>query len=189
MKDDVCLGEKKLHLSGDVYLIEESRSVKNSRNGSEAVFSCTEVAIIKELVLARGKALSRRYLLDKCWSGRIVTNTSLSVAINKIRERFKNIGLRDAIITVPRHGYQINLTSEERLGVEPLFLEENCCEKDSSIIKPIELSEMLKLEDEGNNKWEGRFLISEFINEYREYLIILVSWLLSTILITLFFFC
>ncbi|MGF1703210.1 winged helix-turn-helix domain-containing protein [Photobacterium makurazakiensis] len=121
MSEVNSLKGKRIFLNDEVYLIEEKRSITNSNSGVEAIFSCPEVTIIKELVMASGKPLSRQYLLDNCWGGRIVTNTSLSVAINKIRERLNSVGLDDAILTIPRYGYQINLTDDERLEVEPLF--------------------------------------------------------------------
>ncbi|PSW08248.1 hypothetical protein C9J01_24060 [Photobacterium rosenbergii] len=185
--DSVC---KRLFLNDDVYLVEERRSITNSRNGNEAVFSTSEVSIIKELVLANGKPVSRRYLLDNCWGGRVVTNTSLSVAINKIRERLSSVGLEDTILTVPRFGYQINLTNDEKLEVVPLFNQYQEKEVDKEIECEEVCSEGLveELIDNDIKKFEYFRLNLNALGLSRDFIIVFTSWIVSTIIFTFFFF-
>ncbi|MGF1735307.1 winged helix-turn-helix domain-containing protein [Photobacterium satsumensis] len=188
---------KRLFLNDEVYLIEERRSITNSRSGNEAVFSTSEVSIIKELVMAGGKPVSRRYLLDNCWGGRVVTNTSLSVAINKIRERLTSVGLKDAILTVPRCGYQINLTDDEKLEVVPLFNQSQEADKEEQVNQnqevdnekqacSTELVEDLINDDQAHLSYINFKLNGLNINS--DYLIVSMSWVISSIIFAFFFF-
>ncbi|WEM45940.1 winged helix-turn-helix domain-containing protein (plasmid) [Photobacterium sp. DA100] len=186
MCDLIDFSGKKIFLNNEVYLIEERRSITNSKNGIEAVFSSSEVSIIKELVMSGGKPVSRRYLLDTCWGGRVVTNTSLNVAINKIRERLNSVGLEDAIITVPRFGYQINLTDDEKLEVVPLFNQNQDVEQRIGSAE-LENDSMNNSNDEQDSLIRNLLKINS-VNINFDYIILSMSWVLSTITLSLFFF-
>lgn len=188
---------KRLFLNDEVYLIEERRSITNSRSGNEAVFSTSEVSIIKELVMAGGKPVSRRYLLDNCWGGRVVTNTSLSVAINKIRERLTSVGLEDTILTIPRLGYQINLTDDEKMEVVPLFnqIQEADKEKQVNQNKGVDKEEKAcstELVEDSINENQTHLSYLKFmvngLNINSDYLIVSMSWVFSSIIFAFFFF-
>ncbi|CDT92743.1 hypothetical protein VCR12J2_250001 [Vibrio coralliirubri] len=52
-----------------------------------------------------GNVVARSELIENSWGGRVVTGSSLNVAIKKIRDASKNTPLEGKIVTLPKKGY------------------------------------------------------------------------------------
>lgn len=67
--------------------------------------SPSECLILKYLMDNSSQTLGREYLLTHCWPGRIVTSSSLNVAIKNVRSALKEVGSDCKVITVQKEGY------------------------------------------------------------------------------------
>ncbi|WP_275451438.1 winged helix-turn-helix domain-containing protein [Photobacterium sanctipauli] len=66
--------------------------------------SRSECLIVRLLASTPNQAVSREILLEKCWTGKVVTSSSLNVAIKHIRSAFSSLGAEDIIVTEPKKG-------------------------------------------------------------------------------------
>ena len=65
-----------------------------------------ELFILKVLVKAKGQIVSRDELMRKLWDDeRFVNDNTLTVNVNRLRQRLEDIGLLDVIITKKGLGY------------------------------------------------------------------------------------
>ncbi|CDT38695.1 winged helix-turn-helix domain-containing protein [Vibrio coralliirubri] len=64
-----------------------------------------EVKILSILMRNSGNVVARSELIENSWGGRVVTGSSLNVAIKKIRDASKNTPLEGKIVTLPKKGY------------------------------------------------------------------------------------
>ncbi|MGF1778312.1 winged helix-turn-helix domain-containing protein [Vibrio nomapromontoriensis] len=78
---------------------------------SKGSLNSTEENILRELANHPIDVVSRQTLLNNCWPDRVVSNGSLTVAIKKIRDIFRQCGLDGIIITMPKRGYMLNISS------------------------------------------------------------------------------
>lgn len=110
MTTPVLLGDFKIDPVTQVLIrTTDNESVKLSR--SESLIIC----------MLAGKpnvAVSRDELLEACWTGKVVTNSSLTVAIKHIRSAFLELGAEDVIVTEPKKGYLIRLHAAENIAQE-----------------------------------------------------------------------
>ncbi|WP_158264524.1 winged helix-turn-helix domain-containing protein [Photobacterium rosenbergii] len=107
MTTPVLLGDFKIDPVTQVLIrTTDNQSVKLSR--SESLIICM-------LAKQPNVAVSRDALLEDCWTGKVVTNSSLTVAIKHIRSAFSELGADDVIVTEPKKGYLIRLSSVEEL--------------------------------------------------------------------------
>lgn len=67
----------------------------------------SELRILIMLLEANGDVLSKDYLLEMGWPGRVVVPNSLNMAIRKIRTLFADFGDQVLIQTVARQGFRI----------------------------------------------------------------------------------
>ncbi|WEM43883.1 winged helix-turn-helix domain-containing protein [Photobacterium sp. DA100] len=105
MTTPVLLGDFKIDPVTQVLIrTTDNRSVKLSR--SESLIICM-------LAEQPNVAVSRDTLLEACWTGKVVTNSSLTVAIKHIRSAFSELGAEDVIVTEPKKGYLIRFPSAE----------------------------------------------------------------------------
>ncbi|MBY5946095.1 transcriptional regulator [Photobacterium rosenbergii] len=110
MTTPVLLGDFKIDPVTQVLIrTTDNQSVKLSR--SESLIICM-------LAKQPNVAVSRDALLEDCWTGKVVTNSSLTVAIKHIRSAFSELGADDVIVTEPKKGYLIRLSSVEELKLE-----------------------------------------------------------------------
>ncbi|MDV5168830.1 transcriptional regulator [Photobacterium rosenbergii] len=110
MTTPVLLGDFKIDPVTQVLIrTTDNQSVKLSR--SESLIICM-------LAEQPNVAVSRDALLEDCWTGKVVTNSSLTVAIKHIRSAFSELGVDDVIVTEPKKGYLIRLSSVEELNLE-----------------------------------------------------------------------
>ncbi|HFG2018021.1 TPA: transcriptional regulator [Vibrio cholerae] len=76
--------------------------------------SHTETRILEILIKNCGNLVNKDEIIEHSWTGRIVAETSLSKSISNIRKIFKECGISDdAIQTIPRLGYRLNLNIKE----------------------------------------------------------------------------
>ncbi|TQP09984.1 hypothetical protein FLL96_15050, partial [Vibrio cholerae] len=76
--------------------------------------SHTETRILEILIKNYGNLVNKDEIIEHSWTGRIVAETSLSKSISNIRKIFKECGISDdAIQTIPRLGYRLNLNIKE----------------------------------------------------------------------------
>lgn len=75
--------------------------------GEPNLLSKNECLLIKYLYERQGVTISRDELIQQCWPGRVVSPTSLPVAIKHIRDILKKAGHNDAIKTHKGEGYSL----------------------------------------------------------------------------------
>ena len=74
--------------------------------GERVELTKNELFILKVLVKARGQIVSRDELMRKLWDDeRFVNDNTLTVNVNRLRQRLEDIGLLDGIITKKGLGY------------------------------------------------------------------------------------
>ena len=71
--------------------------------------SKSECLIVRTLAEQPNITTSREHLLTHCWSGKVVTHSSLTVAIKHIRTAFSDLGEPNIIITEPKKGYSLRV--------------------------------------------------------------------------------
>ncbi|WP_187375998.1 winged helix-turn-helix domain-containing protein, partial [Vibrio cholerae] len=125
-----------------IYILEDS--VKFSVIDSTLTYgnknhhlSYTETRILELLIKNSGSVVSKIQLIEYSWTGRVVAETSLAKSISNIRKVFRECEFHDdAIQTIPRLGYRLNLRSnvyEEKKDETSnlIFLEETKAISDS----------------------------------------------------------
>lgn len=68
----------------------------------------SEALLLEYFLKKPGEIINRQQLLDYAWGDRVVSQGSLNQAISNLRSLLADDQLREIIITVPRHGYQLN---------------------------------------------------------------------------------
>ena len=90
----------------------------HSIDGKESKrLSDAEVDVLKALIEAKGRVVSREELMVIGWPGKVVVPNSLNMAILTLRRVLEQFGLDDAIVTIPKVGFKIDKTD---------FFEVNC---------------------------------------------------------------
>lgn len=76
------------------------------RNGAQVELTKNELYILKVLVKSKGVIVSRDELMRKLWDDeRFVNDNTLTVNVNRLRQRLEEIGLVDVIVTKKGLGY------------------------------------------------------------------------------------
>ena len=75
-------------------------------NGLQITLTKNELFILKVLLQAKGQIVSRDELMRKLWDDeRFVNDNTLTVNVNRLRQRLEEIGLVDVIVTKKGLGY------------------------------------------------------------------------------------
>ena len=75
-------------------------------NGSHIELTKNELFILKVLLKSSGQIVSRDELMRKLWDDeRFVNDNTLTVNVNRLRQRLDEIGLKDVIVTKKGLGY------------------------------------------------------------------------------------
>ena len=75
-------------------------------NGQQVELTKNELFILKVLLKAKGEIVSRDELMRKLWDDeRFVNDNTLTVNVNRLRQRLEDIGLKQVIITKKGLGY------------------------------------------------------------------------------------
>ncbi|MFA0224814.1 transcriptional regulator [Vibrio splendidus] len=80
----------------------------DSESGKRVTLSPSEGLILEHLVKNSPKAVGRGFLLEHCWPGRVVTGSSLNVAVKNIRTALNSFECDCKILTVQKEGYSFN---------------------------------------------------------------------------------
>lgn len=75
-------------------------------NGSEYQLSKSEITLLELLYNNPNSVFSAFEIARICWLGRVVSNSSIPVAVKHIRDVFRNNAGRDIILTKKGEGYQ-----------------------------------------------------------------------------------
>ncbi|MGF1679689.1 winged helix-turn-helix domain-containing protein [Photobacterium minamisatsumaniensis] len=103
---------------GGFEIIPTERTIKRLSDQQTIRLSKSECLIVRLLADQPNTAVSRDILLEQCWSGKVVTHSSLTVAIKHIRTAFADIGENNIIITEPKKGYLIRIPTEDNSSEE-----------------------------------------------------------------------
>lgn len=96
----------------------------------ECLLSGAEIVLLTLLVDAQGEALSKDHLLSKGWEGRVVSQSSLPVAIKHIRDAFKKAGHSSVLHTakngggyfIPRGGFSVHFDNAHPIKPDNLSI-------------------------------------------------------------------
>ncbi|CAK2456535.1 Transcriptional regulator [Vibrio crassostreae] len=80
----------------------------DSESGKRVTLSPSEGLILEHLVKNSPKAVGRDFLLEHCWPGRVVTGSSLNVAVKNIRTALNSFECDCKILTVQKEGYSFS---------------------------------------------------------------------------------
>ena len=88
---------------------KKTRKLTNelTKESSVNLLSISEVKILESLIEEK-TGCSRETLLNVAWQGRVVTGTSLNVAINNIRKLTKEVGGPNPIEAIRGFGYKLS---------------------------------------------------------------------------------
>ncbi|MGF1685077.1 winged helix-turn-helix domain-containing protein, partial [Photobacterium minamisatsumaniensis] len=84
-----------------------------------------EMIMLDYFGMNRDKIVTKKELLDICWNGKVVSESSLYVSISRIRKKFSRCGITDSIVTVKGLGYKI--TSDIVISHNEEYPEQNEC--------------------------------------------------------------
>ncbi|PSV43172.1 winged helix-turn-helix domain-containing protein [Photobacterium indicum] len=90
-----------------------TQTVTRTTDQQSIKLSKSEVLIVALLSSNHGVTICREHLLECCWPGKVVTHSSLTVAIKNIRNAFAVIGEDNIIVTEPKKGYSIRLQEND----------------------------------------------------------------------------
>ncbi|EFE3805409.1 TPA: transcriptional regulator [Escherichia coli] len=76
-------------------------------NGESSLLSKNECLLLKYFYERQGIIIPRDELIQQCWPGRVVSPTSLPVAIKHIRDILKKTGHKEVIVTHKGEGYSL----------------------------------------------------------------------------------
>lgn len=85
-----------------------NNTLTDSNFNKRVSLSPSESLILEQLVKNSPKAVGRDFLLEHCWPGRVVTGSSLNVAVKNIRTALNSIGCDCKILTVQKEGYSFS---------------------------------------------------------------------------------
>ncbi|MCG9604123.1 winged helix-turn-helix domain-containing protein [Vibrio alginolyticus] len=142
----------------DLVIEFDDRTVINPSLNKVVTLSPSECLLLKHLMDNCSQTLGREFLLTHCWPGRIVTNSSLNVAIKNVRTALKEVGSDCKVITVQKEGYcfvapenstvpdsfvasDSSVVSEGFIGSEKSAASEHFAEQDKDISKSASLGD------------------------------------------------
>ncbi|MFM2610007.1 winged helix-turn-helix domain-containing protein [Vibrio chagasii] len=142
----------------DLVIELDDRSLINPSLNKVVTLSPSECLLLKHLMDNCSQTLGREFLLTHCWPGRIVTNSSLNVAIKNVRSALKEVGSNCKVITVQKEGYcfvapensavpdsfvasDSSVVSESLTGSEKSAASEHFAEQDKDIPKSASLGD------------------------------------------------
>lgn len=78
------------------------------RDGNEVTMTKNEALIVSVLINDLNQVVSRNTLIEKLWDdSRFINDNTLTVNVNRLRKKFMEVGLEDAIMTKTGFGYQL----------------------------------------------------------------------------------
>lgn len=83
----------------------DNRQLLNLSVNKHITLSPSECLLLKHLMDNCAQTIGREFLLTHCWPGRVVTNSSLNVAVKNVRTALRTVGSDCKVITVQKEGY------------------------------------------------------------------------------------
>lgn len=130
----------------DLVIELDDRTLINPSLNKVVTLSPSECLLLKHLMDNCSQTLGREFLLTYCWPGRIVTNSSLNVAIKNVRSALKEVGSDCKVITVQKEGYcfvapESSVETDSDTALERNIVSENLAVQDKGIPQSASLSE------------------------------------------------
>lgn len=130
----------------DLVIELDDRTLINPSLNKVVTLSPSECLLLKHLMDNCSQTLGREFLLTHCWPGRIVTNSSLNVAIKNVRSALKEVGSDCKVITVQKEGYcfvapESSVETDSDTALERNIVSENLAVQDKGIPQSVSLSE------------------------------------------------
>ncbi|MCY9827159.1 transcriptional regulator [Vibrio chagasii] len=130
----------------DLVIELDDRTLINPSLNKVVTLSPSECLLLKYLMDNCSQTLGREFLLTHCWPGRIVTNSSLNVAIKNVRSALKEVGSDCKVITVQKEGYcfvapENSVETDSDIALERNIVSENLAEQGKGIPQSASLSE------------------------------------------------
>jgi DNA-binding winged helix-turn-helix (wHTH) protein len=91
----------------DLVLELDTCTLRSTTSSYQVSLSYSECLILNLLYKESPKTIKRDVLLEKCWPGKIVTNSSLNVAIKNLRNALMTFDAPFKVVTVQKEGYCI----------------------------------------------------------------------------------
>ncbi|MCG9788432.1 winged helix-turn-helix domain-containing protein [Vibrio mediterranei] len=105
------------HKRHDLVIDLDNRKLTKISSDKVVTLSWSECLILKHLMNNGLQTLGREYLLTHCWPGRVVTNSSLNVAIKNIRNALLEVDSSCKVITVQKEGYCLVIPEQSDVQV------------------------------------------------------------------------
>lgn len=83
----------------------DNRQLLNLSVNKHITLSPSECLLLKHLMDNCAQTIGREFLLTHCWPGRVVTNSSLNVAVKNVRTALRTVDSDCKVITVQKEGY------------------------------------------------------------------------------------
>ncbi|MFV8463670.1 winged helix-turn-helix domain-containing protein [Vibrio campbellii] len=152
----------------DLVIELDDRTLINPSLNKVVTLSPSECLLLKHLMDNCSQTLGREFLLTHCWPGRIVTNSSLNVAIKNVRSALKEVGSDCKVITVQKEGYcfvapENSVEPDSDTALERNIVSENLAERGKGIPQSASLSEQ-----EGSTCSESTVLESKLASDLNE---------------------
>lgn len=152
----------------DLVIELDDRTLINPSLNKVVTLSPSECLLLKHLMDNCSQTLGREFLLTHCWPGRIVTNSSLNVAIKNVRGALKEVGSDCKVITVQKEGYcfvapENSVEPDSGTALERNIVSENLAEQDKCIPQSASLGEQ-----EGSTCSESTVLESKSASDLNE---------------------
>lgn len=130
----------------DLVIELDDRTLINPSLNKVVTLSPSECLLLKHLMDNCSQTLGREFLLTHCWPGRIVTSSSLNVAIKNVRSALKEVGSDCKVITVQKEGYcfvapESSVETDSHTALERNIVSENLAEQGKGIPQSASLSE------------------------------------------------
>ncbi|MCG9694111.1 winged helix-turn-helix domain-containing protein [Vibrio sp. Isolate22] len=152
----------------DLVIELDDRTLINPSLNKVVTLSPSECLLLKHLMDNCSQTLGREFLLTHCWPGRIVTNSSLNVAVKNVRSALKEVGSDCKVITVQKEGYcfvapESSVETDSDTALERNIVSENLAVQDKGIPQSASLGEQ-----ESSTCSESTVLVSESASNSNE---------------------
>lgn len=106
--------------------INKTNGILLTKEGEYAL-SKNEVLLLELFYTNPNEIFSNDEISVACWPGRVVSQSSVPVAIKRVRDLLKKTNLKSKIITHKGEGYSFSLEDSAKIR----FIESECCDNDS----------------------------------------------------------
>lgn len=91
---------------GDLKLDPSTGTMTRNGTNQSATLTRTEMLLLKALMEAGGRVMTRDELTRKTWeTDHFISENTLSVNVNRLRKKLEQLDIRQLVVTVPGSGY------------------------------------------------------------------------------------